>query len=368
MRLLDIVTPDALAAYWVENPLNDVENDPSLMLFPAKKVANTELEYYIGQKTAVAPLKPSSFDSIPMLRYRAGVEVQKAHMPFFREMMHMTEAEKIELTKLQNKGDVFFQAMLDRIYDDAEELRKAAMLCAKIMRYQLLNAIGGTPAVTIGATSAAGKTDNVIFAQSYDPSGTYASSRYTTINDATKYWSVPSTSTPIDDLQAVIDTLEAAGCDTSMITLLMNKVTFNYLKASAQVKGIYVQGSNGNAIVRANEAMVRDVLRSELNAEVIIENGQYKGYDGNQHKFYADGYVTVIAGSQAVGSTAYGLTAEELDAQAIQDGTVAMVDGLFALASKVEAGPPVKESIWAAQTVAPTYEGMWNTAVIKVTA
>lgn len=92
MRLLDIVTPDALAAYWVENPLNDVENDPSLMLFPAKKVANTELEYYIGQKTAVAPLKPSSFDSIPMLRYRAGAEVQKAHMPFFRDMMHMTEA------------------------------------------------------------------------------------------------------------------------------------------------------------------------------------------------------------------------------------------------------------------------------------
>lgn len=368
MRLLDVVTPDALAAYWVENPLNEVENDPSLMLFPAKKVANTELEYYIGNKTATAPLNPSAFDAIPRLRYRQGLEVNIAKMPFFREMMHLTEQEKIELARLQNKGDVFFQALLDRIYDDADELRKAAMLCAKIMRYQLLNAIGGTPAVTIGATSAAGKTDNVIFAASYDPSGTYASSRYTTISDSTKYWSVASTSTPIDDLQAVIDTLEAAGCDTSMITLLMNKTTFNYLKASAQVKGIYVQGSNGNAIVRANDAMVRDVLRSELNAEVIIENGQYKGYDGSNHKFYADGYVTVIAGGQPLGSTAYGLTAEELDQDAVNDGNVAMVDGLFAIASKVEVGPPVKESIWAAETVAPTYEGMWNTAVIKVTA
>lgn len=365
MRLLDMVKPNALASYWAENPLNEVDNDPSLLFFPKKKVANTELEYYIGNKTAVAPLQPSAFDAIPRLRYRQGVQIQNAKMPFFREMMHLTEQEKIDLAKLQSKGDVFFNAMLDRIYDDADELRRAALINAKIMRYQLLNAIGGTPAVTIGAAAAPGQTDNVIFAQTYDPSGTYASSRYTAISDVTKKWNVPATATPLEDLQLIIDTLEAAGCDTSAITLLMNKTTFNALRACAEIKGAFLQGSNGNAITFPTDAMVIQVLSAMLGANVVVENGSYKGYDGNNHKYYADGYVTIIAGSQVLGSTAYGLTAEELDAQAIDDGNVAMYEGMFAIASKVEAGPPVKESLWVAQTVAPTYEGMWNTAVLK---
>lgn len=365
MRLLDIVNPSALSAYWAENPLNEVDNDPSLLFFPKKKVANTEIEYYIGQKTAVAPLQPSAFDAIPRLRYRQGVQLQNAKMPFFREMMHLTEAEKIELAKLQSKGDVFFNAMLDRIYDDADELRRAAFLNAKIMRYQLLNAVGGTPKVTIGATTAAGQTDNVIFAQSYDPSGTYVSTRYTVISDASKKWNVAATATPLDDLQTIIDMLANAGVDTSTVTLLMNKTTFNALRACAQIKGVYVQGTTVGAIVRPNDQMVADVLAAELGCNIVIENGTYQGYNGQPTKFYADGYVTIIAGSQTLGSTAYGLTAEELDAQAIDDGNVAMYEGMFAIASKVEAGPPVKESLWVAQTVIPTYENMWNTAILK---
>lgn len=365
MRLLDLITPNALAKYWTENPLNEVDNDPSLLFFPKKKVANTELEYYIGNKTAVAPLQPSAFDAIPRLRYRQGVQLQNAKMPFFREMMHLTETERIELAKLQSKGDAFFNAMLDRIYDDAEELRKAAALSAKIMRYQLLATTAGTPQVTIGTTTAPGQTDNVIFAQTYDPAGTYASGRYTAISDVTKKWNVPATATPLDDLQTIIDGLAAVGIDTSTVTLLMNKVTFNALRACNQIKAVYVQGSNGNAIVRANDQMVADVLSQELGCGVVIENGSYTGYNGSTAKFMPDGVVTIICGSQVLGSTSYGLTAEELDAQAIMDGNVAMYEGMFAIASKVEAGPPVKESIWVAQTVVPTYEGMWNTAVLK---
>lgn len=364
MRLLDIINPQAIAEYWTENPNNNAP-DASLLFFPEKKVANTEIEYYLGNKGLIAPLMPSAFDAIPRLRYRQGVQVQNAKMPFFREMMHLTEAEKIELAKLQNKGDVFFQSMLNKLYDDAGELRKAADLVPKIMRYQLLNAIGGTPKVTIGLTSAPGQTDNVIFSQTYDPSGTYATSRFIELSGTAK-WDAPTTATPIESIQAILDTLSDAGVDTNTVTLLMNKTTFNLLRACDEIKKVYVQGSNQNAYAVVSDAMVAQVMSEYLNANIVIENGTYKNYAGTPTKFYADDYVTIICGGEVLGSTSYGLTAEELDEQAIMDGNVAMVGDKFALCQKVEAGPPVKESIWAAQTVVPTYENMWNTAVMKV--
>lgn len=364
MKLLDIINPQAIAEYWTENPNNNA-TDASLMFFPEKKVANTEIEFYLGNKGLIAPLMPSAFDAIPRLRYRQGVQIQNAKMPFFREMMHLTEAEKIELAKLQSKGDVFFQTMLNKIYDDAGELRKAAELVPKIMRYQLLNAVGGTPKVTIGGASAAGQTDNVIFSQSYDPSGTYASGRFTELSGTAK-WDAPTTATPIESLQTIIDGLADAGVDTSSVTLLMNKTTFNLLRACDEIKKAYVQGSNQNAYAIVSDAMVAQVMGQFLGARIVVENGTYKGYDGQPHKFYQDDYVTIICGNEVLGSTAYGLTAEELDAQAVMDGNIAMLGGKYAICQKVEAGPPVKESIWVAQTVVPTYENMWNTAIVKV--
>lgn len=365
MRLLDIITPNAIASYWRENPNNNAP-DASLLFFPEAKVGNTEIKFYLANKGLIAPLMISSFDAVPKLRYREGLKVQNAQMPFFREEMQLTETEKLELAKLQSKGDVFFNALLNRLYDDAGELQRATDLVPKIMRYQILNAVNGTPKVTIGATATPNQTDNVIFSQTYDPDGTYASTRFTTVSGQGRTWDNPTTAKPLDDIQTILDNLADAGVDTNTVTLLMNKTTYNMLRSCNQIKNVYVQGSNMNQLVRVNDNMVKDVVMGELGANILVENGTYKGYDGSSHKFYQDDYITIIAGGETLGKTAYGITAEELDRDAINDGNVAMVGDKYALCSKVEAGPPVKETIWASQTVIPTYENMWNTAVMKV--
>lgn len=354
MRVIDVFSAASIANRWTGAASNRI---PYLgtMLFPARKKQGLDLKWIRGHKGLAVSLMPSNFDAKSTLRSREGFQIAETQMAFFRESMLVKEADEQEMMRVQSANDPYAVDILNRIYDDVIQLVDGADVVAERMRMQLLCPdVDGSPKIIIAAE---GKQ----YSYNYDIDGSYAANNFKALS-GTSAWSDHANSDPLADLSAAQEALEQL-TGVRPVRALMNSVTLNHLKANEKIRGA-VLAQNVSANIMMTNARVKELLKTELNLDVIVYDKLYKDEAGQTHKYFKDGFVALLPEGY-LGSTWYGVTPEERTLQGSGEADVSIVNTGVAVAVKVTEDP-VNTKTTVSEIVLPSFERMDETYVLKV--
>lgn len=352
MNLREIFTPAEIAANWTEVYSNQI---PYLGagLFPARKKAGLDLSWFKGASGLPVSLMPSTFDAQATFRDRIGLNKLETEMPFFREGFKIKEKDRQELLRISESGDPYAEAIIARLYDDANELIAGADVVAERMRMQLLFPALGNLGISI-------KANGVDYTYNYDPDGSWKTNNYTALS-GTALWSAAATADPFTDIETVQNTIRNR-TGSELTTVVMNGTTFNLLAKMDAVKNRFLStaGITTGYITRND---VKAVIRDVLGTEIAVYDKMYRNENKVAAKYVPDGYVALIPAG-AIGATWYGTTPEEADgASAPMD--VAIVNTGVAVSRIVEPHP-VNVNTIASEIVLPSYERADEVALLKV--
>ena len=354
MKITDVFSAKAIASQWTEVASNEI---PALGagLFPAKKKTGLDLKWIRGNKGLAVSLAPSNFDAKSVLRSREGFKIDETEMAFFRESMLVKERDEQEIMRVQEASDPYAQEVLAHIYDDANTLIAGADVVAERMRMQLLcptNA--GHPGITISA-------NGVQYTYNYDVDNSYATNNYKALSASADKWTDHTNSDPMNDIATAMEKIEELTGARPAIAI-MSRETFNHIKANAKVKAA-ILAQNATANVFMSDAVVKAAFANELGVQIVIYTKQYKDEAGVAHKYFENGYCTLIPAG-ALGSTWYGVTPEERTLMGSGEADVSIVNTGVAVAVSVT-NDPVNTKTTVSEIVLPSYERMDETYVIK---
>lgn len=353
MRITEIFSAKAVASHWTETASNRI---PYLGLgfFPEKKKMGLDLKWIRGHKGLPVSLAPSNFDAKSTLRSREGFKFTETEMAFFRESMLVKEADEQEIMRVKDANDPYAADVISRIFDDTNTLLAGAEVVAERMRMQLLCPEDGSPKIHIAA-------NGVNYAYNYDVDGTYKEKNFLELATDADKWSDHENSDPMADITAGQDAVEAeTGVRPSIA--LMSRATFNHIKANAKVRAA-ILAQNATANVLMNDARVKELFKTELGVTIAVYTKQYKDEEGVAHKFYLDGFCTLLP-EGALGNTWRGVTPEERTLLGNDKADVSVVSNGVAITVTVTTDP-VNTKTTVSEIVLPSFERMAETYVIK---
>lgn len=355
LNLNEFFTPAAVAAQWTEVASNYIDYiGPGL--FPAKKKAGLDLSWLKGSKGLPVSLMPSAFDAKATFRDRIGFSKLETEMPFFREGFKIKEKDRQELLRVQDSNDPYAVEIINRVFDDANELIAGAAVVPERMIMQLLFPVDGNVGIAITA-------NGVDYTYNYDKDGKWLSSNYTALT-GTDLWTAPSTADPFQAFKAAQDAVKSkTGSD--LVVAIMNTTTFNLLAKTDAVKNRYLT-TNGLSLGYLTNTEVASAVKNTSGLDIVVYDKQYKDESGVAHAFVPDGYVCLVPAGP-LGSTWYGTTPEEADLMGGSDAEVSIVNTGVAITRIVDPHP-VNINTFASEIVLPSYERMDEVAVLKVIA
>ncbi len=355
MDLREYFTPAAIAANWTEVSSNQI---PYLGtgLFPARKKAGLDLSWLKGSKGLPVSLMPSAFDAKATFRDRIGFEKLETEMPFFREGFKIKEKDRQELLRVQDSNDPYARTMIDRVFDDANNLIDGANVVPERMIMQLLFPENGNAGIAITA-------NGVNYTYNYDPQGTWKAKNYIALTGG-DLWTAPTTADPFKAFKSAKDGVRSR-TGAELTIAVMNTVTFNLLSATDAVKNRYLT-TNGLSLGYLTDDEVKAVVNGTSRLQIAIYDKMYKDESGVAHSFVPDGYVALIP-SGNLGNTWYGTTPEEADLMSDSNAEVSIVNTGVAITRIIEPHP-VNINTFASEIVLPSYERMDEVAVLKVAA
>lgn len=354
MDIRELLSPAAIAANWNEVYSNQI---PYLgeAFFPRAKKAGLDLSWFKGSKGLPISLMPSAFDAQATFRDRIGIEKLETEMPFFREGFKIKEKDRQELLRVSEANDPYAEAIISRLYDDANELIAGADVVAERMRMQLLFPAGGNLGIAI-------KANGVDYTYNYDPDGSWRTNNYTALS-GTALWSATATADPFTDIETVKNNV-IARTGVELTTLVMNSTTFNLFAKMDAVKNRFLSTVGiTTGYITKNDVLT--VLRDVLGVEVAVYDKMYRDESKVAHKFVPDGYVALVPAGN-LGKTMMGTTPEEADGAAAPM-SVAIVNTGIAVSRIVEPHP-VNVNTIVSEIVLPTYERADEVALLKVIA
>ena len=350
-----LITPAAVAANWTEVASNRV---PYLGtgLFGAKKKAGLDLSWIKGNRGLPISLMPSTFDAKATFRDRIDVSKTETEMPFFREGFKIKEKDRQELLRVQDSNDPYAIAVIDRVFDDANELIDAADVVPERMRMQLLFAKDGNVGIAI-------KANGVDYTYNYDQNSEWKTNNYTALTGA-DLWTAPATADPFAAFKAAKDGI-LARTGSEVVYAIMNSATFNMMAKTAAIKNRYMS-TNGLTLGYLTDDEVKAAVKSTSGLDIVVYDKMYRDENKVAHKFVPDGYVALVPAGE-LGSTWYGTTPEEADLMGSGKAEVAIVNTGVAITRIIEEHP-VNINTFASEIVLPSYERMDEVALIKVVA
>ena len=348
-----LVTPRIIAANWTEAQSNKI---PYLgeTLFPSKQQAGLDLKWIKGMKGLPVSLMPTAFDAKTTFRGREGVKFLETEMPFFREGFRISEKDRQDIMRIQEKNDPYLNEALNKVFDDAGNLLEGALVVAEREIMQLLFAENGNVGITIEA-------NGVNYTYNYDPQGAWKATNYFPVpSDYT--WDKPNAADPIADVQQAQDAIKAQGGNG--VILAMNNVTFKLLRSVKAIKDLFISIS-GIGTPYLTDAQIVGILKDALGLTgIVVYDKQYKDESGVTHKFVPDGYVAVLPDG-TLGNTWRGTTPEEADLMGSDKADVVVVNKGIAIAQFMEEDP-VNLFTKASEIILPSYERMNEVALLKV--
>lgn len=347
MNLREYFTPAAVAANWTEVASNQI---PYLGtgLFPARKKAGLDLRWLKGAKGLPVSLMPSAFDAKATFRDRIGVEVTETEMPFFREGFKIKEHDRQELLRVQDSNDPYALEVINRVFDDANNLIAGANVVPERMIMQLL--FTGKIGIKANGTN-----------YEYNYGESWQNSNIIKL-DGAKGWDKPEAADPFADFKKAKDTVRAK-TGTELTRAIMNTTTFNMLAATKALRDRYVT-TNGLALGYLTDDEVKSVVSGTSRIQIAVYDKQFKDEAGTATAFVPDGYVALIPDG-ALGSTWYGTTPEEADLMGSDAAEVSIVNTGVAITREITVNP-VNVNTYASEIVLPSWERMDECVVLKV--
>lgn len=354
MRFNDIFSARAIAFRLTNDPSNGI-NYMGEAFFPRKKKMGIDLKWIKAHNGLGVALKPSTYDALATIRPREGFQILTEEMPLFREAMKVSEQDMAEIQRASESNDPYLNDVINHVFDDVNNLVNGANIATERMRMSLLAPVNGNMNINIGIA------DNTVYNYAYDAGGAWKATNYAALSGNAK-WDQAATAAPLDDMQTGVDALADKGYVAQYA--IMNTATLNLLVAADQMKNALIT-ITGNPIDFLDRATAKEVFQRKTGLIPLIYDKKYKDYDGTSHKFYPDGYVTIVGDAQ-LGSTWYGVTPEERTLLGDPKVDVSVLDSGIAVAIQNIYGPPVRHETTVSQIVLPSFEGMDAVYVLKV--
>lgn len=336
--------------------------DPALweILFPAESAPSLELKWIKSSRRKTMALKLSALDAHAERRGRLGAQRIIQEMPFFREMMEVSETDRQELLKLMDSAsdrENDIKSILSPVYDDHGGLVLGAYANADIMAGMLL----ANAKIQLDVNG----TDEGTYDYD-DANGSWAAQNKTELT-GTATWTTANktTSDPMGDILTAIQAQEDKGYKVARV--IMNSATF---KAFCDSDSIHKAVAPLGGVVKKSDA--REMLSNETDgAEIIIYNRTYLDSTGNVIKVIPDNHV-IFTGDGNLGRMYFGPTPEIFDKNHSKlsegrDIACSQIDGVDCVGVEcfMDNHPLVLNTVVSLAAL-PSYPEMDSVAVLKV--
>lgn len=344
MSIFDLVTSDAITAYWETLSQNET---PYLgeELFPSQQKLGLSLKWILGASGLPIVLKPSAYDVVAKKRDRIGFEKLYAEMPFFKEATYIDEELRQELNMVMESGNqVYIDTITNQIFNDDMQLLRGAAAQRERMRMMALT----TGAISISANG-----------QNYDYDyGMPENHKITT----GKSWS-DATATIIDDIRTLQDTIEdETGVRPSRA--VVSRKTFGYMRKNEEIRQA-ILGSDATAPV--SDTKIKSYLVDELGLTVVVYNKKYKDEKGNETAYVADDLFCMFP-EGTLGTGWFGTTPEQSDLMSnpkVANVTITDTGVAVTTSPKVD---PVNVETKVSMIYLPSFEAANQVGIIDVIA
>jgi len=230
-----------------------------------------------------------AFTTVAPIGTRPGRVRKSGELPPLSKGLLLTENELIKMRQATDQGGAAADAVRGDIYDDIATLIRAAQVRMEIVRADLLMA--GTASISENGLSL-----TVDFGR--------AAGRASTVSTP---WSTAASATPITDEVTLLQTLEdEEGLGPSDLVAVMNRTTYNYWKATDQVR------NSANTVRVLATLGVGDLNQIRANLElpeIIIYNASVNTSAGSSRKVISNNKVLYLPRAAAVGQTQWGIPA-----------------------------------------------------------
>jgi hypothetical protein len=299
-------------------------------LFPERKIQDIEFDMILGSGGLPVSATIHAFDTKTVLASRAAIEKGVQSLALIKRQIKITEKE---LIKIQNpRTDAELKFVLSQLYNDAEKMEEAIRVRVEAMRMEVLS----SGKIVIDENEVAVTIDYLI------PSG----------NKKAYDWTTLTTATPLVDLDTIATAVETE-CGSRPSRAMTSRKIVKAICACTSIKKA-VFGSNSDKIVTL--ALLNELLVQSDLPVLLVNEGKYKietatGFE--TVRYFPENIISMF-GSDTLGETIYGLTAEEV--KLIGDGkmdTAEMVGNVFV--GTYGSIDPVGEFTKAAATAIPSF-------------
>ena len=216
---------------------------------------------------------------------------------------------------------------------------------------------------TISVTATAGTGRDISYQYNYDPDGDWASDHKITLTgDGVWTQEKKAVNDPIGDLLDATTTM-ADQYGVTLTRALMTTKTLRDMLASESIKKFMNPLAAPNMLV--SSAQAKSFVGQETQLEIITYDKMFKDEQGVDHKFYPDGYVTLLP-SYSLGNTWFGTTPEEYDLMSGNSSASVSVVANGVAITTVKEPHPVNVFTVVDAIMLPSFERMDDIYVMKV--
>lgn len=330
--IFDLVTAADIAAYW--ETLAE-QRAPYLgeQLFPADKKLGLDLSWIKGNSGLPVVLNLSAFDANVIPRARAGFELMKTQMPFFKESLYIDEELRQQLNMVLETGkQAYIDVVMRRLFDDTNKLLEGARAQRERIRMSILM----TGAVSLASNGQAVSYD-------YSIPNTHKDTVDTT-------WGA-SGANVVEDIRSWQDKI-AEDTGVRPTRMICNSTVWSQMLRDEAIKNTIFVYSQGVSVI--SDAALRSFLADQLGVTVHINDKKYKNELGAAVKYVPDFTVSLVPEGQ-LGTSWFGTTPEESDLMSSSVANVSIVDTGVAITT-IEKADPVNVETKVSQIFLPSFE------------
>jgi len=325
-RIEEVFNTNELINYFKERKIIPMLGES---LFPENKIQDIEFDMILGSGGLPVSAAVHAFDTKTQLASREAIEKGVESLALIKRQIQIKEKELIKIQNPRNDAELAF--VLSQLYDDAEKMVESVKVRVEAMRMELLS----SGLIAINENGVEVTLDYKVPADNKKPFS----------------WTDLATAKPLDDLTTLADAVETSSGSRPVRALTSRKIARAICSATSIRTALY--GVNSDKIVtlaQLNELLVQ----SEL-PQIVTYEGKYKTEGAKTYttnRYYPENKISMF-GSDTLGETIYGLTAEEV--KLIGDGKMeeaSMVGNIFV--GTYTSIDPVGEFTKAAATALPT--------------
>lgn len=325
-RVEEVFNTKELINYYKERKLAPMLGES---LFPEKKIQDIEFDMILGSGGLPVSASVHAFDTQTQIASRDAIEKGAQSLALIKRQIPIREKEIIKIQNPRNNAELSF--VLSQLYKDSEKMVEGVKVRVEAMRMELLS----TGKIKV-------EENGVKVTLDY---------KVPTENKKTFNWSAVATAKPLDDIKALVKAVKDKSGSTATRALTSSTVIDTICSCATVRKAVY--GVNSDMIVTLedlNKLLSRMGLPKFVAYDELYKIETAKGYETK--RYFPEDTISIF-GSNSLGETIYGLTAEEIELMGNGNMDIAsMVGNIFT--GTYSTVDPVAKFTKAAATAIPS--------------